>query len=73
MLAFEGMSATSAVIDRLRAAPAAGFTLFRALNVESSAQVRALTTSLQEAAADIARERSAFEKLTRGRNEKQRR
>ena len=50
MLAFEGMSATSAVIDRLRAAPAAGFTLFRALNVESSAQVRALTTSLQEAA-----------------------
>ena len=50
MLAFEGMSATSAVIDRLRAAPAAGFTLFRALNVESQAQVRALTTSLQEAA-----------------------
>ena len=42
MLAFEGMSATSAVIDRLRAAPAAGFTLFRALNVESSAQVRAV-------------------------------
>ena len=50
MLAFEGMSATGAVIDRLRAAPAAGFTLFRALNVESPAQVRALTTSLQEAA-----------------------
>ena len=50
MLAFEGTSATGAVIDRLRAAPAAGFTLFRALNVESQAQVRALTTSLQEAA-----------------------
>src|SRR4029078_7150723 len=50
MLAVECMSATGAVSERLRAAPAAGFTLFRALNVESLAQVRALTTSLQEAA-----------------------
>ena len=50
MLAFEGFSVPGAVVDRLRAAPAAGFTLFRAFNVESPAQVRALTASLQEAA-----------------------
>jgi beta-N-acetylhexosaminidase len=50
MLAFEGFSVPDAVADRLRAAPAAGFTLFRALNVESPGQVRALTSSLQEVA-----------------------
>src|SRR5689334_20412963 len=50
MLAFEGFSVPGAVVDRLRAAPAAGFTLFRAHNVESPGQVRALTSSLQAAA-----------------------
>jgi len=50
MLAFEGFSVPGAVVDRLRAAPAAGFTLFRPFNVKSPEQVRALTASLQEAA-----------------------
>jgi beta-N-acetylhexosaminidase len=50
MLAFEGFAVPGAVVDRLRAAPAAGFTLFRPFNVESPEQVRALTASLQEAA-----------------------
>jgi len=47
MLAFEGYEVPGAVADRLRAAPAAGFTLFRAHNVQSPRQVRALTSSLQ--------------------------
>jgi beta-N-acetylhexosaminidase len=50
MLAFEGLSLPAAVTDRLRAAPAAGVTLFRHLNVRSPAQVRALTGALQQAA-----------------------
>jgi beta-N-acetylhexosaminidase len=49
MLAFEGMSVSAAVLERLRRAPAAGVTLFRALNVESPEQVRALTSALQDA------------------------
>jgi beta-N-acetylhexosaminidase len=50
MLAFEGMSLPAAIADRLRAAPAAGVTLFRPYNVESAAQVRGLTDALQDAA-----------------------
>jgi beta-N-acetylhexosaminidase len=50
MLAFEGLSLTAEVTDRLGAAPAAGVTLFRHLNVRSPAQVRALTDALQGAA-----------------------
>lgn len=49
MLAFEGMSVPAAVDERLRRAPAAGVTLFRAHNVESPGQVRALTTHVQVA------------------------
>src|SRR5690242_21880065 len=50
MLAFEGFSVPGAVVDGLRAAPAAGFTLFRAHSVESTGQVRALASTLQLAA-----------------------
>jgi beta-N-acetylhexosaminidase len=50
MLAFEGFGAPPEIEERLRRAPAAGVTLFRALNVESPGQVRALTTQLHEAA-----------------------
>ena len=49
MLAFEGMEAPG-IEERLLRAPAAGVTLFRALNVESPLQVRALSASLQDAA-----------------------
>ena len=50
MLAFDGLTVPAAVEERLRRAPAAGVTLFRASNVESPGQVRALTSSLQEVA-----------------------
>jgi beta-N-acetylhexosaminidase len=51
MLAFEGESLPPRVAARLAAAPAAGVTLFRHLNVRSPEQVRALTEALQRAAA----------------------
>jgi beta-N-acetylhexosaminidase len=50
MLAFEGLSLPGPMADRLRAAPAAGLTLFRAFNVASPGQVRALTDELAAAA-----------------------
>lgn len=49
MLAFEGYEAPSWLLERLAAAPAAGVTLFRHVNVKDAAQVRALTVSLQGA------------------------
>jgi beta-N-acetylhexosaminidase len=50
MLAFEGFDAPAEIEARLRRAPAAGVTLFRAHNVESPGQLRALTSALQDAA-----------------------
>lgn len=47
MLAFEGFELPVAMGERLNAAPAAGVTLFRSLNVETPAQVLSLTESLQ--------------------------
>ena len=49
MLAFEGTEIPADTLATLRDAPAAGFTLFRHLNVESPAQVRRLTIELQAA------------------------
>jgi beta-N-acetylhexosaminidase len=54
MLAFEGTEPLPWVGEWLRERRAAGFTLFRALNVESPAQVRALTDALQRLAGDDA-------------------
>jgi beta-N-acetylhexosaminidase len=51
MLAFRGTTVPAWVRDRLAAAPAAGFTLFRHLNVRSPAQVRRLTAGLRDATA----------------------
>jgi beta-N-acetylhexosaminidase len=50
MLAFDGRDVPGWVVRRLASSPAAGFTLFRAPNVESPDQVRALTDGLQAAA-----------------------
>ncbi|HET9519917.1 MAG TPA: glycoside hydrolase family 3 N-terminal domain-containing protein [Candidatus Limnocylindrales bacterium] len=50
MLAFDGLTVPDEVARRLRDAPAAGVTLFRFSNVESPAQVRALTAAVQRAA-----------------------
>lgn len=47
MLSFEGTELPQETAAELRAAPAAGFTLFRHLNVDSPAQVRRLTSELQ--------------------------
>ncbi len=52
MLAFDGMALPAEVAARLRGAPAAGVTLFRFSNVESPAQVRALTAAIQAAAGE---------------------
>lgn len=51
MLAFEGLEVPPHAVERLRAQPAAGITLFRYFNVASAAQVRQLTGDLQRAAA----------------------
>jgi beta-N-acetylhexosaminidase len=51
MLAFEGDVLPGEMAERLARAPAAGVTLFRHGNVRSPAQVRALSESLQLAAA----------------------
>ncbi len=53
MLAFRGTSVPGWLRDRLAAAPVAGFTLFREHNLRSPAQVRTLTTALQQAATDV--------------------
>ena len=47
MLAFDGLAVPPDVAERLLGAPAAGVTLFRFSNVETPAQVRALTAELQ--------------------------
>jgi beta-N-acetylhexosaminidase len=47
MLAFDGLTVPADVAGRLRGAPAAGVTLFRFSNVDTPAQVRALTAELQ--------------------------
>ena len=52
MLAFDGQELPAAVGDRLRAAPAAGVTLFRFSNVDSPRQVRSLTDAIQAAGRD---------------------
>lgn len=52
MLAFSGTEPPPPILSWLAQRPAAGFTLFRGHNVESAAQVRALTRRLQQAAAD---------------------
>ena len=51
MLAFRGRTAPAWLLERLAAAPVAGFTLFRHFNVGSPRQVRDLTAELQRAAA----------------------
>jgi len=51
MLAFEGIKAPAQIIEWIKERNPAGFTLFRAKNVESPAQILALNNSLQEAAA----------------------
>jgi beta-N-acetylhexosaminidase len=50
MIAFAGRELPREVADQIRARPFAGVTLFRFHNVESAAQVRALTAGLQSAA-----------------------
>lgn len=50
MLAFRGTTVPDWLRVRLATAPAAGFTLFRRLNVRSPAQVRRLTADLRAAA-----------------------
>lgn len=50
MLGFVGREVPPGFAARLRDAPAAGVTLFRYHNIESAAQVRVLTASLQRAA-----------------------
>lgn len=50
MLAFRGATVPGWLRQRLAEAPAAGFTLFRAANTRTPAQVRRLTTALQAAA-----------------------
>ena len=52
MLAFDGVSVPAAVDARLRAAPAAGVTLFRHGNVRMPGQVRELTSALRAAGGD---------------------
>jgi hypothetical protein len=49
--AFEGETLPTRIATRLVAAPAAGLTLFRALNVRSPGQVRELTAAFQHAGA----------------------
>lgn len=55
MIAFAGHELPAHIAAALRARPFAGVTLFREHNVSSRAQVRALTSSLQAAAASAAR------------------
>jgi beta-N-acetylhexosaminidase len=55
MLAFRGTSVPAWLRARLAEAPAAGITLFRAHNVRSPAQVRRLTSGLEEAARSTTR------------------
>lgn len=52
MLAFVGTEPPAYLLDWLRTRPVGGFTLFRALNVETPEQVRTLTAQLQQAATD---------------------
>jgi beta-N-acetylhexosaminidase len=51
MLAFTGTEPSPEILEALRSHHVGGVTLFRALNVESPTQVRALTAALQAAAA----------------------
>jgi beta-N-acetylhexosaminidase len=51
MLAFEGEVLPARIAERLGAAPAAGMTLFRSLNVRSPGQVLELTSAFQRAGA----------------------
>jgi beta-N-acetylhexosaminidase len=51
MLAFDGEVLPSRIAERLAAAPAAGMTLFRYLNVRSPGQVLELTSAFQRAGA----------------------
>ena len=50
MLTFTGLEPSAAILATLARQQVGGVTLFRADNVESPAQVRALTTALQRAA-----------------------
>jgi len=50
MLSFDGQVAPPSILERLRSAPAAGVTLYRWRNAGPPASVRALTSSLVEAA-----------------------
>jgi beta-N-acetylhexosaminidase len=51
MLAFEGFEVPQRIRTWLQERPSAGFTLFRPLNVQNPAQMRALTAELQSIAA----------------------
>lgn len=55
MLAFEGYKVPPRIREWLVKRPSAGFTLFRPLNVQNPAQVRALTAELQTIAAQANR------------------
>jgi len=50
MIAFDGLYPPDHVFDWLRRRPVGGFTLFRALNYDTPAQLRELTATLQRAA-----------------------
>lgn len=52
LIAFEGTTPPSHILSRLQTGALGGFTLFRSLNVESAAQVRELTDTLQRAVAN---------------------
>ncbi|HEY7735900.1 MAG TPA: glycoside hydrolase family 3 N-terminal domain-containing protein [Candidatus Limnocylindrales bacterium] len=53
LLAFRGTEVSPEIANRLAAAPAAGVTLFQALNVRDPGQVRELTSALQRAASEL--------------------
>jgi beta-N-acetylhexosaminidase len=52
LLSFHGETPPAELLDYLRVTPAAGFTLFRGMNLCHPAQVRALTSALQQAASE---------------------
>lgn len=55
MLAFDGLEPPPRILDWIRERQPAGFTLFRAKNINDPAQIKALTNSLQKAAAETDR------------------
>lgn len=54
MLAFDGLKPPNEIVELLKHRPVGGFTLFRALNIGSASQIRALTDELQNIASSAA-------------------